>query len=318
MDYRDEPAFQNHPTFIVASSRYNFNNTSDRRDPKLIFGSSNTPYTWLKNFTECSTITTYVDAEVTCISRGSIGKASCGVVAIRKKLYDTEPSSMTVLNLPLFPEFTGIPFDAIKSFLGTLGAIYYSEFSASIIERYIEDPLTAFIDEEIIKLSELGSHDIKLVEKRLALLYNTLWKAGWDGRTTVTGNSANLGPQYDMLSTTSEITFPLPPVYAINTPWMTLYFISVVIMFFAAIFSLLLHQRCQGPPILGFVSSLARDSRFFDELRGNSAENGTETTKRLGKTNVMVADVKSGDEVGRIAFVPVDKGGRVSKRRWYE
>jgi hypothetical protein len=123
-----------------------------------------------------------------------------------------------------------------------------------------------------------------------------------------------------VVNTTSRTTFPLPAVYAINTPWMILYFVSVAIMFFAAVFSLIMHQRCQAPPILGFVSSLVRDSKFFDDsqTQGNSTENVTKKTKRLAKMKVMIADVKSGEEVGRIAFVPDDRWGRVKKRRWYE
>ncbi|KAF2027625.1 hypothetical protein EK21DRAFT_24572, partial [Setomelanomma holmii] len=53
-------------------------------------------------------------------------------------------------------------------------------------------------------------------------------------------------------NTTSQITFPLPPVYTIDRPWLTLYFVSVGIMFFAAVFSFVMHTRCRAPTILGF------------------------------------------------------------------
>jgi hypothetical protein len=113
---------KNNATFFATSSRYNFNDTSDRRVPKLIFGSGSPGGSISKNYTECSTATTYVDAEVTCISRGSLGKASCGVGAIRKNLHDTDPPSMSVLTLPLFPYYEGAKYvrDIIKSFMETL------------------------------------------------------------------------------------------------------------------------------------------------------------------------------------------------------
>lgn len=122
------------------------------------------------------------------------------------------------------------------------------------------------------------------------------------------------------LNTTSATVFPLEPVYAINMPWMILYFVSVAIMFLAAVFSITMHYRCQAPPILGFVSSLVRDSAYFsyDGMQGNSAEDGADKARRLGSLQVMVADVRGENKVGRIALAPMETGSRVRKGRWYE
>jgi hypothetical protein len=114
-------------------------------------------------------------------------------------------------------------------------------------------------------------------------------------------------------------------LYALNLPWVILYFISVAIMFAAAVFALVMHSRCNAPPILGFISSLLRDSTFFEDVQtggkgnahDNSFEDGPTKTKRLIAPKVRVADVRGEDDVGKIAFAPVKEGFRVRKGRLY-
>jgi hypothetical protein len=313
----------------VNTSIINFSNMSDHTHPKLFFGTLGLNSSL--SITECSTSTTYVDAQATCMARGALGKANCGIGAIRKKLENTESPSMSLLESrritkPQNPDSVfdpAIPKLFLEQFMDILDDTQIGSGVASVIERYLEDPSIAFSNSPAFSnYADLVSIDMRVFEKRFALVYNTLWKAGW-AYTAITGGNiterTDAGTKEQLLNTASKITSPLPAVYAINTPWMILYFVSVTIMFFAAVSSLILHQRCQAPPILGFVSTLVRDSKFFDDsqTQGNSAENATEKSKRLGKTKVMIADVKSGDEVGRIAFVPIDSGGRVRKRRWY-
>jgi hypothetical protein len=125
-----------------------------------------------------------------------------------------------------------------------------------------------------------------------------------------------------LLNTTSHTEFSRLPVYTIHTVWITIHFVAVVVMFCAAIFSLVVHSQCRAPSILGNISSLTRDSAYLANhgVSGNSAEDGASTTKRLQGTKVMTADVEGGHDVGKIAFVPLHEGGvtRVKKRRWYE
>ena len=191
---------------------------------------------------------------------------------------------------------------------------------ASVVEWYINDPLTALNRDPPIEYAKIGLLDIKVFEQRFSLLWNTLWKVALQYQSTMDGNLTQL-PDYDtLLNTTSHTTFPLPPVYAINVPWLALYFISVAVMFFAAVFSLTTRRRCHALGLLGYVSTSTRDSVYFrdEDSQGNSAESGTQTTKRLRDLKVMVADTKAGENVSRVAFVPMSVGRRVKRGRWYE
>jgi hypothetical protein len=120
------------------------------------------------------------------------------------------------------------------------------------------------------------------------------------------------------LTTNSTAVFKKDPVYALNIPWIVLYFISVTIMFAASIFSLVLHYRCHAPQILGFVSSYMQDSTYFKDYKGNSCEDGIARTKRLGSIRVKLTDVQGMETMGKIAFTPAQDGLRVRKGRWYE
>jgi uncharacterized protein YcgI (DUF1989 family) len=89
-------------------------------------------------------------------------------------------------------------------------------------------------------------------------------------------------------------------------------------MFLAAVSSPVLHYRCHTPPILGFVSSLTRDSKYFEGVQGNSCEDGTKRAKRLRAMRVRIVDVQGNDVVGKIAFAPAQEGLRVKRKRWNE
>lgn len=186
----------------------------------------------------------------------------------------------------------------------------------SVVERYLADPLSAFDGTGAMTGLTLADVDIKIVENRLSLLYNTLWKVGWSFES-MTGGSI---PTEYMLNVTSNTVRPLPQTYALDVPWLVLYFSSVGAMFLAAVASLVLHAMCNAPPILGYVSSLIRDSVFFSEMgvQGNSTEDGSTKTSRLRKMEIKIADVWSEESVGRVAFAPAQGGGSVKKERWYD
>jgi hypothetical protein len=88
-------------------------------------------------------------------------------------------------------------------------------------------------------------------------------------------------------------------------------------MLLAAVFALVIRALCRAPVLLGFTSSLTRDSAYFNdpEMSVNSVEDGSERTKRLGAMRVMVGEVR---DSGRIAFLPVGMGKRVEKGQWYD
>ncbi|ORX97054.1 hypothetical protein BCR34DRAFT_448287, partial [Clohesyomyces aquaticus] len=126
---------------------------------------------------------------------------------------------------------------------------------SSNTEFYLHDPSTAFTNLDARNYTiDLGDLNIGLFERRFSLLWNTVWKLGWATDSVMGGELiSSAGPGMVMLqNTTSQVTFPLPPVYRISGPWIALYFVSASVMFFVAVFSLFMHSRCHAPTILGF------------------------------------------------------------------
>jgi hypothetical protein len=125
----------------------------------------------------------------------------------------------------------------------------------------------------------------------------------------------------------TKLTFVVPTLnYALHRPLVTIYFLSIAIMFAAAIFPVVMHYYCNAPPILGIVSSLVRDSKYFEniqvirkgDVQCNSSEDRPTRTKPIRAIRAQVADVRANESVGRIAFAPARPGLRMRKGRIYE
>jgi hypothetical protein len=304
--------------------------------PEMVFGSSNSDpleNDIMASITTCVSKTLYVDANITCISRGVLGKALCGVGALRQTPFppgsDTgfmDPYNASAgynSNRVSFASFAALTdlFDERPPYATD------SDYACSATEQYILDPLAGLVE---TGYADLGSLNITLFERRFSLLWNTLWTIQWTGESATGGSMLEDLPYYTgtgeekflhvVTNTTSNVTFPTPATYDIDKPWLVMYFISVGVMFLAAVFALVLRSRCRAPAILGYVSTLVRDSTYFDDcgIDGKSIEGGAETSKRLGKLRVMVADVGGeADGPGKIAFAPVGIGKRVVKEGVY-
>lgn len=328
--------------------------TSDVGVPELIFASAYNNGTRL-SVTKCTASTMYVEAGVICDSKGESTRANCGVYAIREAPHPPQDPTVTILDHRYDAAYYSFMY-----FMDTLDVVRAGRDYSSNTENYLYDPLFAFTNSdgrdpnEMLSASReseglspggvgpnsasydtggpafdkipLHSIDIKTFERRFSLLWNTLWKIGW-ARNSITGGEFDKGNAIPgakaietVKNTTSTVIYPLPPVYAINRTWMQLYFVSVDIMLLAALFALLLRWQCRAPAVLGYASSLIRDSTYFEDygIYNNSVEDGPEKTRRLGKMMVMVADVHSEDQqAGKIAFAPCRVGKQVEKQRWY-
>ncbi|KAL1798197.1 hypothetical protein ACET3X_002234 [Alternaria dauci] len=312
--------------FLDFAEKQVWNDTTASQN--IMFATRRDPPDYM-SITECSPRMTYVDAQVSCISKGALGKTNCGVDAVRETPMPTNPKNLTVFETRVYrwPNSTLdmtplLPTFLMHAFMDLLDDIKRGSGTSGIVEWYMRDPLTAVNNPATNTYANMHQLDIKVFEQRFSLLWNTLWKTSTQHATIMGGGLApSVWNDTTLhLNTTSNITFPLPATYALDIPWIVLYFVSVAIMFFAAVFSLIMHHRCHAPPILGYVSSMIRDSKYFDDgkIQGNSAEDGTGKTKRLQYLKVMIADTKTDEDEGKIAFVPAHAESRVRRRRWYQ
>jgi hypothetical protein len=285
--------------------------------PRIVFGTRGKGRASL-HITYCTLETVYVDTQVTCHSQGGrLGQSVCGVSAIRRKPNPPTPPNMTILTPP--DDLRSLAFNIARSSRDvTQQLVGGRSGTSSISEFYMQNPITAFWSARN-SLTDLGTTvPIDVFQERWSLLFNTLFDAT-SNDAAIVGGDFNFAQADRTLNATSALTFALPPTYALDVAWVVVYFLSVFVVFVAAILAMILHWTSRAPgAIFGYVSSLMRDSVYFTGVPGNSAEPPAEKTRRLARMEVMIGDVKGGEEVGKIAVVPVSGGHRIRKRRWYE
>lgn len=289
--------------------------------PEFIFGSRGADVTNYQ-LTTCTARTVYVDANATCISRGASGKANCGVTALRQTADPPADPTVSTMNINVMALNSLSYFmDVLEHSAGDSGLGGSGTSSPTVM--YLYDPLTALATRELSQgYTEMSNLDIATFERRFAMMYNTLWKISWAGRSAMGEKLQNTSRTLDnvVLNSTSSTSFPLPPVYAINKAWLSVYFLSVAMMLAASLVALVIRARCRAPVFLGYVSSLLRDSTYFQShgMQGNSTENGSAKARRLGNLRIMVGDCSNEhDEAGKMALHPAQMGRKIEKEKWY-
>lgn len=174
---------------------------------------------------------------------------------------------------------------------------------------------------------------------RLSVLFNTYWLTSQWYNEIVDHANTNLTIYYnattgDILPAYQQSTATVvrqQPVYKANYVCISLLIVVSTILLLCAIASLLLRLFIIAPDILGFVSSLTRDSPYFEPLpdAGSSLLSGPERARKLRDVKVQIADVRPSADVGHVAFVQVDRStedkeegqterGKVRKGRLYD
>lgn len=118
----------------------------------------------------------------------------------------------------------------------------------------------------------------------------------------------------------AEMSYSVPSIYVLSKIWIVIYFVSASMLAAAAMAALFFRYSCRAPEVLGFVTSMTRDSEFFQGVTSHedSTRTGPEVSKELAGTTIMVGDVWPDRAVGRIALMPVGMGKRVKLDRLYE
>jgi hypothetical protein len=167
---RQTPTGQ-HRTFFVALTLEN--STAVPRSPELVFGTRGEDYSAL-SLTMCTARTIYVEANMTCISKGETGKTTCGVCAMREMSNTTQLQNGTVL------DSRPLANNSFKAFMDMLDESEGGSGQSNIMELLLADPATAITTVSYnTGYVELGRMDIDTFESRFSLFYNTLWNLSW-------------------------------------------------------------------------------------------------------------------------------------------
>jgi hypothetical protein len=107
-------------------------------------------------------------------------------------------------------------------------------------------------------------------------------------------------------------------VYVCQWEWWVVFVFINLILLVTASAGAFLRSQCASPDILGYVSSMTRDSPFIRLPPGGCALDGMDRTRLLKSLKVQLRDVREGGQVGQIAFTSQEtESGPLVKNRQY-
>lgn len=116
----------------------------------------------------------------------------------------------------------------------------------------------------------------------------------------------------------AERTYQGDQVYLLSIAWVTCFVICTVILLVAGIVSVIVESITVAPDTLGYVSTVARNSRYLHMKPTSGAMTGAERARKLADTKVMLQDVKANAGVGKIALgLKSEKAVRLQYDRLY-
>ena len=267
----------------------------------------------------CTLSTSYIQSDVSCTA------GDCAVNAARPSLLQQFPLNVTQLM------FLDTFFQFSQSLIEE--SLHISNYSSSDIifslssptQMYLENPFFShdfyYTTYGYANLSNVTEAEFSI---RLEQILNTYWQAGSQIFTSFDSLADPDSPFYNPfgMNFTLGTNVIWQKHYRCQLSWLIVYFIATVVMLTAAVTSLWLSWLVQGPEVLGYCSSLVKDSRYIN-VPNRSTMRGAERAKKLGRLKLRLADVAGDQDVGHIAIVDAgavddDKIMPLSKGRKYD
>lgn len=185
--------------------------------------------------------------------------------------------------------------------------------TSTAIERWLWNPPATVLGRPSNLLTQVNLVPIETFSNRLGLLWNTFFHATVYP-SIIVGDIFNTTdyPGLRTLNVTANGAQAGYRQYVINWRWMAMYFLTVAIMILASILTVVLRLLAKGPDLLGYVSTLLRDSPFMEEqaARGSTLT-GLERARLLENHRVRLLDVQADQDVGRIAIAQIGPDGNL-------
>ena len=199
----------------------------------------------------------------------------------------------------------------------------------TLIERYLADPDRVLHDMTSINLRS-QINDTETLERRISRLFNTFWQAGFDPmyqtgfyetveNTKLKLNFTNGENHHNVSTIKIDATFiDASDTYIVYWPWLAVLIACSIILFVAGVAGAIWESQTIGPDVLGFASSIIRQSKYIDVPKAGKAMSGAERAYMMGGVHVMMQDVKPKTDVGKIALgVVSDTSHRLRVGRRY-
>lgn len=219
--------------------------------------------------TYCNITQEYAENKVDCRKLGNVTKEVCSVSAQRPSREPHPPKDISFLSFPRV-------MHAVSEFMPKSGGPNMTTLTAmDFTLQYLADPSVANISAPNEGALNFENIDANGFSERMTQVLNSYINLG-QMYTDVTGN----GNIRQSTTVPSEVTHAVV-VFRIDKLWAAFCVISIFVLLAGGLASTVLAHMASGPAVLGFASTVVRDSRYIklpDDLAG--AE-GLEITEKF-------------------------------------
>jgi hypothetical protein len=272
------------------------------------------------NIVHCRIWTTYVEAYTVCLSPPSsnLSTPTCSVTRLRSSLKPHPHENLTPLEFGQYLASFGENFPEATKFASTWVT---SSSASSLAEMYLvnpQNPLDPTPDDPLTFRQALRLHELvspAQVSVRLGQLVNS-YHLGSLAPRVVTGLQASALSQPVNITVREGVVVSMNQTrYVCRWGWWSFFVVACVVLLAVAVAGIVVRAGLTGPDILGYVSSLTRDSPYVKVAEGGSALDGADRARLLRGLRVQLRDAMDGTgEVGRLVFGSVEETEEGVKR----
>lgn len=203
----------------------------------------------------CGVTQKYVESLVHCSRESPTARQNCSVTAQRpsQKPYADENISQLSFTRVFRYVSRGLP-----QATNHRGSTYTSDISLN----YLGNPSTNTMTNADAP-PKLASLETRLIGYRLAQLINSYVFLS-QAFSSAPGGSVDTNAAFEPNVTAGVDVERLVEVYQITRVWMGLYILSCIVLLIGALMSACVTHFVHGPEILGYASTVVRDSKFID------------------------------------------------------
>jgi len=260
------------------------------------------------NIGRCRISTTYVEAFTVCLSPRSfsLGSApSCSVTRIRPSRKPHPHPNLTPFEFGQYLAAFGENFPEAATFASRSIA---SSTTSSLAEMYLVDPMSPLSPS--IKSGNINDTLVTRQPLRLHALVSPVQLSVRLGQLINTYHLASLASSSYTTVREGIVVEINETRYVCRWAWWGVFVAACVVMLCAAVVGIVVRAGLTGPDILGYVSSLTRDSPYVRIAEGGSALDGDERARLLRGLRVQLREVSDEKEnAGKLVFASNEEAG---------
>jgi hypothetical protein len=248
----------------------------------------------------CHISMAYIEAAVKCTG------SSCQITSLRPtQKPHQDPKIVPLESYRTLDDFT----ESLVQSTGT-----NAPQSSSTTEFYLANPNDPLTNSYRV-ITSLYTLSPTQMSVRLAQVINTYYLGSLAPFDIMNPSAGSL--EYINLTVTAFSTINRS-TYVCQWDWWAIFFLANLAMLSTACVGAFLDWQSTGPDILGYISSMTRDSQFVKLPPGGSALGGMERARLLKDIKVQLVDSEAKDEIGRLVFAtPGEVNEPPSKDRVY-